>query len=232
MKAFTDNLDGNISAKKIVTSSVLLIVWLIVLLLVKPVTNFENFLYYLVLYVLALLILNIYKRNKIARILLKVLWIPGILIIAFYPFLLAILSVILSFGIVYLITVLIFEVLPVDLFHYHFTKALDIYLEITISSLVVAYFYDKVVGIWDYIFIRRDEHKQLSYKIMNQSRAKFSIYFLYFIALLILNINRLNGQPVFADILEKAILESFGTFLAFERIISNWKMFIEEKSAQ
>lgn len=232
MKEFTKNLSNQLSAKKIVTSIILLIVWLIICFLIHPSSIFEQILYYTVLYILALWMLTIYKRHKAVRFILKILWLPGIFLIAFYPFLLAILSVILSFGIVYLITVLIFEVLPVDLFNYNFTKPLVIYLEITISSLVVAYFYDKVVGIWDYIFITRDEHKQLSYKIMNQSRAKFSLYFLYFIALLVLNVSRLNNHPVIDYTIEKAILESFGTFLAFERIISNWKMFEEEKSLQ
>ena len=227
-----ENNVEKVTGTKVILSSAILIGWVLIFFLFKPVTYLHSSIRFVLLYVLSLLLLNTFKSNKIARALLKILWIPGILIITFYPFLLAVLSVVFSFGIVYLITVIIFEVLPVDLFHYHFTKALNIYLEISISALVVAYFYDKVLSIWDYVFIRRDEHKKLSYKIMNQSRAKFSIYFLYFTALLILNITRLNGQPVFPYILEKAILESFGTFLAFERIISNWKMFMEEKSMQ
>ena len=224
---------GGMSGRKIMMSSALLLLWLIVFFSFSPDTSLRSFVKFVALYIITLLLLTVAKNNKIARVFLKFLWIPGIAAITFYPFFLAILSVVLSYAIVYILTVLMFEVLPVDLFHYHFTKALNIYLEITISSFLVAYFYDKVVGIWDYIFIRRNEHRELSYKIMNQSRAKFSIYFLYFIALLILNITRLNGKPMIESaVIERAILESFGTFLAFERIITNWKLFMEEKSMQ
>ena len=221
--------------KKIVLSVVIVAAGVSIFRYFNPGSYAGSFFRFLFLYITLLLILTVFRKNNVARFFLKILWIPAITIITFYPFLLAILSVVLSYGIAYLIAKIIFEVIPPDLFHYQLTKAAIVYFEITISSLVVAYFYDKVIGIWDYIFFTRssDEHRKLSMKIMNQSRAKFSIYFFYFIAMLILNTTRLNGHPVIESVmLEKAVLESFATFLAFERIISNWKFFIDEKTQQ
>ncbi len=222
------------SNTKIFLSIIVFIVALLVYSRYKPGTYAGVFARFVLLYVLITAFLTIYKRNKVVRFFLKILWLPGVFIITFYPFLLALFSVIFSYGIVYLITVLFFEVLPADLFHYQIAKPVRIFLQITISSVVVAYYYDKLVSVWFYLFFKRNEHhKELSFKIMNQSRAKFSIYFLYFVALLILHTSRLNNTPVVdSELIEKAILESFGTFLAFERVIANWNLFKEEKSHQ
>ncbi len=225
--------DSFFMVKKIIFSALIIAVAIPLFFLFNPATYSGSFFRFFLLYVALLLLFNVFKSNHFARFFLKILLMPGILLITFYPFLLAILSVVLSYGIVYGFAIFLFEIIPTDLFHVHLTKAVIVYFEITISSLVVAYFYDKVIAIGDYIFFRKnnDEHKKLSQKIMNQSRAKFSIYFFYFVALLILNSTRLNGSPVIESLsLEKAILESFGTFLAFERVISNWKFFMEEKA--
>lgn len=228
-------LDGLLFTKKLGGSLLIIALGIPLFLFFNPGTYGGSLSRFVLLYAVLVLVLNFFKSNYIARFFLKILWIPGILLITFYPFLLAILSVVLSYGIVYAVAIFLFEFVPTDLFHLHLSKAVIVYFEITISSLVVAYFYDKVIAIGNYIFFQKnnDEHKKLSQKIMNQSRAKFSIYFFYFVALLILNSTRLNGTPVIESLtLEKAILESFGTFLAFERVISNWKFFMEEKAQQ
>ena len=85
----------------------------------NPGSYAGSFFRFLFLYITLLLILTVFRKNNVARFFLKILWIPAITIITFYPFLLAILSVVLSYGIAYFIAKIIFEVIPPDVFHDH-----------------------------------------------------------------------------------------------------------------
>lgn len=222
-------------AKNVLLTVATATAWLLAYKSLHPVSYVGRTLYWLLLYVLGTAFFALLRHSKLGRFFFTIVSVPAVFFITVFPFLLAAASVVLSYTIIFFLSIVLFRVIPVQLFDYHPTKAVTIYLEITISSIVVAYFYDKVVGLLDYIIVHRGDtsKKRFSLRVLNQSRAKFSIYFLYFIALLVVHTTRFNGTPIIDSVdIEKAILESFGTFLAFERIISNWNLFIEEKGKQ
>lgn len=71
---------------------------------------------------------------------------------------------------------------------------------------------------------KRMEFQQLTDYFLSEHTIKFVIYFSYFLYLLIFNLFTFEEHSLYSSpLIDKAVLQSFITFLALERLISNLK---------
>ncbi|MEO6346859.1 MAG: hypothetical protein ABIO60_03025 [Aquaticitalea sp.] len=71
---------------------------------------------------------------------------------------------------------------------------------------------------------KRFEFKRLTEYFLSEHTIKFIIYFSYFLYLLIFNLYTFQEHSLYASpLMDRAVLQSFITFLALERLISNLK---------
>ncbi|MDK2773295.1 MAG: hypothetical protein KYX68_13905, partial [Flavobacterium sp.] len=65
---------------------------------------------------------------------------------------------------------------------------------------------------------------ELNNYILSENNIRFMIYFLYFLGLIVINFMSLQGTSYYKDInIDKAVLQSFVTFIAFDRVVANLK---------
>jgi hypothetical protein len=72
--------------------------------------------------------------------------------------------------------------------------------------------------------VKRLEFNQLTDYFLSENNIKFIIYFCYFLYLLVFNLFTFQEHSFYSNpLMDRAILQSFITFLALERLISNLK---------
>ncbi len=108
-----------------------------------------------------------------------------------------------------------------------------IYIIVTLS-VITATLLNKQVKYLTYLFspfriyssqkLKKFEFKKLTDYLLSESNIKFIIYLLYFIYLLIVNLFNFQENSFYSSpLIDKAVLQSFITFIALERLIANLK---------
>jgi hypothetical protein len=105
------------------------------------------------------------------------------------------------------------------------TKA---YIFICSSTLLLRSFGNILISLivrWGYKQENKREHINLTLGLINEERIRYLIYLLFFIALLILPFYTFQGQKFsYNRNLPGAILSSFATYIAFDRLFNNWSL--------
>lgn len=71
---------------------------------------------------------------------------------------------------------------------------------------------------------KREEFNKLTEYFLSENNIKFIIYFCYFLYLLIFNLFTFEEHSLYSSpLMDRAVLQSFITFLALERLLSNLK---------
>ncbi|NER15120.1 hypothetical protein GWK08_16820 [Leptobacterium flavescens] len=171
-------------------------------------------------------------KNRIFNIIKIILAVPYLILMFLMPF----------FGFLYAsiygilgplaaITIFIHYV-PEYLFNVDLLFATKLYLVLTIWSIVVVSFSEKimrrVILIQDNDKPNNRKEKQIDFtlSLINNGIIKYIIYLSFFISLVIFSFTRLNQIEIFDNNdLNTAIIQSFVTFIAFDRLIMNKQLF-------
>lgn len=113
------------------------------------------------------------------------------------------------------------------------TTQLHIYIILTFSVIVSTIFNYQIKHIV-YIFspfriyyskkLKKYKFKELTDYLISENNIRFMIYLSYFIYLLIFNIFNLQNQNLYNDpLIDKAVLQSFITFISFDSVLRNFK---------
>ena len=115
-----------------------------------------------------------------------------------------------------------------EIFVYDLKYSTKAYLFITTCAVLTRTLGDwsiKVLVKWNYKDDNMKEHIDLTLSLFNENRIRFLLYAVYFISLPILSVLSSEEIQVFSyDHLSSAILSSFATFIAYERLFSNYSL--------
>lgn len=224
----------------IVTSGILILGLAIgIVYFIDTVLEMRHGIWYISSYVLLALTLFIIERrlkNSTVRRLKRLILLPFTLFIGF-------LSVAMPYFVlqIHLFVYLFFSAIIPILFYRldRFTGFLDltitthIYLIVTFS-VITATLMNRQMKYLTYLFSpmqlyskhvsKRFEFNQLTEYFLSEHTIKFVIYFSYFLYLLIFNLFTFQEHTLYSSpLMDRAVLQSFITFLALERLISNLK---------
>ena len=176
-------------------------------------------------YIASLQLLSLFKKYKIARLLHSVLWIPGLILVSTGPYVQTIGSLVFTYIMILGGTVTLVFILPKETFNYHIEFAAGIYLVLTISSIAATMFSERLIKSWHKA--QNKEYKELSESLslnfFGRSKIRFVIFFFYFILLIMFTFSTLSKMPILKQCnIDVAILQSFATYVAFDRLVSNW----------
>jgi hypothetical protein len=203
----------------------ILITWLISINFSCRNYKIFNILTWLFPYIAILILLSLFKKYKIIRVLYTLLWIPGLILAATGPFIQTIGSLIFTYITILGGTCILVFILPKEVFNYHIVFEAGVYLVLTISSIAATTFSEQLIKNWHNAQNKeyKDFSEKLSLKLFGQNKIRFIIFIFYFILLTIFTFSKLNRISILEQHnLDIAILQSFATYVAFDRVVSNW----------
>jgi hypothetical protein len=210
---------------KAVVIILILITWLISINFSCRNYKIFNILTWLFPYIAILILLSLFKKYKIIRVLYTLLWIPGLILAATGPFIQTIGSLIFTYITILGGTCILVFILPKEVFNYHIVFEAGVYLVLTISSIAATTFSEQLIKNWHNAQNKeyKDFSEKLSLKLFGQNKIRFIIFIFYFILLTIFTFSKLNRISILEQHnLDIAILQSFATYVAFDRVVSNW----------
>jgi hypothetical protein len=180
-------------------------------------------------YISLLLLSSIFKKYKVGKIVHAIISIPAAIVLTIGPLLSAIGSIFIVYIFIFSFSAIIFHKIPALFFNTKVSFANSIYLTLTTTSIIVTSMSDKLIGFWHRLqesdIELRNLQTKIALSILNQKRAKFLTFGIYFILLILTNFYSFNGDSLLGiPKADTAILQSLATFLAFDRLLSNKDM--------
>lgn len=154
-----------------------------------------------------------------------VLMIVGPLFKVFFVFIYAYLMPLALFALFY-------KYVPIYFFNLDLTYASNVYLTLTTTFIFITLFSEKIM-IWSNKIINNDNPEELvnlyhnlGNHLINKQRTRYLIFFGFFLYLIIYSIASLNEIELFnIKNTNVAVMQTFGTYIAFDRLISNRTLF-------
>jgi hypothetical protein len=184
------------------------------------------------LYIVLLMLLSFFSRFKYVRYLQSILLMPWAILNSLGPIIHSAGAIFMVFALSFCLTAVLFIVAPEKLLGWTIEHSAGIFVALTMTSIIVTTFGDRLVSFYHDIQDKDDMklYKEHSLKLLDQSKTRWLIFTLYFVLLIIFNFTSLNKTPLFStDNFEIAILQSFATYVAFDRLFANWNIFKREK---
>lgn len=224
-----------IVASGLIISSVVAVVGYGLDKLIKIKYSYWYFLAYILLCILSFIISGRFK-NKIIKSIFKVTIFP----IKFLSGFITITAPYLVLQIHFFMYLFISSIIPLAFFAFdQFSELIElnttthIYIIVTLS-VITATLLNKQVKYLTYLFspfriyssqkLKKFEFKKLTDYLLSENNIKFIIYLFYFIYLLIVNLFNFQKNSFYSSPeVDKAVLQSFITFIALERLIANLK---------
>lgn len=176
-------------------------------------------------YFSVLILLSIFKKYRAVKFIQTGLFIPMAIILAVGPVLQSSFAILMVFMIICCLSSILVLIAPELLFGWVIENAAAVFVILTVSSIVVTVYGDKLIGYWHNIQDKDDKkkHKELSMIILDQSKTRWLIFAFYFVLLIVFTFASLNNTLLFSlKNIDIAILQSFATYVAFDRLITNW----------
>lgn len=227
--------------KSIIAIIIIVVISIFVLFLVqKYIPKVYSFSILIIYFICSIIIFRVQNKikNKILRGILNVLTFPYFLIYILLTFSVPIFILGINFIIFLIFSSIIpftYKTIDQNFYHINITKYTDLYLCITIPLMTILIFHKYILKIINYINennygkgtnFEKFKINELANYVFDYKTIKFLIYTTYFTFLFIYSIYVINGQHFLTDSKnEKVILQSFISFIAFDRLVSNIKDF-------
>ena len=203
--------------------------------LIKDVSEFKlwgvNWFAYLSLYSGILIFSYTFPKNTFFNFVHLIIAIPYLFLQLFTPFINLFLALIVGFVLPIGTIFLFIEYVPEILLNIDLYFATKLYLSLTLSSIVVVTFGEKLmkylISVQENgrVINRKEKRIEFTLSLVNNGIVKYLIFLLYFFLLLVFSISKFNGITIFeGENINSAILQSFVTFIAFDRLITNKKL--------
>ena len=181
---------------------------------------------YLFGYLLFLCVLSLFNRNRIVKRIHTIVGTPLWVFAAFIPVFSSFSSILMALSIILTISLSLAIGLPVKM-GYPLSLSAHVYLTSTFFAIISTTMADRIIKFYHYLQAKdyRNFSETLALKSLNQQKIKYLLFLLYFFALILFNVNTFIDNPLKADPkVATAILQSFATYLAFDRIIVNFHL--------
>jgi hypothetical protein len=204
-----------------------LVEWLVIPDLDKDILPPTRFLQYFLLYNSIRQFSRVFKYWSYYSILYKMVEFPRmvwpIVIKPYTKMFLGLMMFVCLFGGIYILVREFPKMIGIQL-----TYSTKAYIFICSSTLLLRSFGNILISLivrWGYKQENKREHINLTLGLINEERIRYLIYLLFFIALLILPFYTFQGQKFsYNRNLPGAILSSFATYIAFDRLFNNWSL--------
>ena len=184
-------------------------------------TEFEFF-SYILFYTALNMILMPLARFRWLKIPIIIILLPFHLLILVVELLTPITNWIITIIIVSGIIVIMTNHLP-DYLGLHFSPAIKAYLGITLISIILSLYGNKLYEFWLKLGDEKKNYLKVGLRIHNEKRTRFMIFVLYFVMIVVSTLLNLFEKQIFKiERLDYAILQSFATYVAFDRIITTY----------
>jgi hypothetical protein len=194
---------------------------------------FYCFIGYILVCLIALIIQKIFK-NKIVDIITEIIYIPAKILVSVGAFVIPFTTVFVHLLYYIMISFVIPIILIQGLKHFEFltflTETTIFFIQISISvfsSVLFNYQIRQLIYLISPARIKTSkkikpyELDKLTDYLISEKNIRFSIYILYFILLIAINISDFQGVSLTeVPTFDKAILQSFIAFIAFDRVLS------------
>lgn len=184
------------------------------------------------LYAAFLLLLSVLIKYRTIKLLYLVFNIPVRIILITGPIVQILGAFIFTYiSIIGILTV--FILLSQEWFNYKLNFLAGTYLVLTLTSVVATSFGNRMIKSWHYAQDRlyREGVQNFSLLLFGQEKIRYLLFALYFILLIIFTFSNLNRMPIFnkpgVDI---AVLQSFATYVAYDRLVTNWSSFLKKSN--
>ena len=210
-----------------------LIVFGFITILISLYINKSNSIYgYILTYVGVVSVTVTIPDWKFLRAIKSIILIPaGVLMIigplfkVFFVFIYAYLMPLALFALFY-------KYVPIYFFNVDLTYASNVYLTLTTTFIFTTLFSEKIM-IWSNKIINNENPEELvnlyhnlGNQLINKQRTRYLIFFGFFLYLIIYSIASLNEIELFnIENTNVAVMQTFGTYIAFDRLISNRTLF-------
>ncbi len=180
---------------------------------------------WLFLYLTVLVFLSIFEKKYFIRQIYSFFTVPFYFLLGIAPIIYSLGAIFFAFIFTLLVTTILLIQLPAMIFNYTVQAPAFIYILLSITSIIITTFGNNIIQKWHNFHYRNDKelHHNLSIKIFDQRKSRYMIFMIYFFLLIIFNLATFNNRPILRDEnLATAILQSFATYIAFDRLITNW----------
>jgi len=179
-----------------------------------------KFVSYLIFYAAITSFLVLFFDIKWLRIPILIVTAPFLLIIFFFrvltPFFTWIVSQFFAISIILFLTIKIPE-----FFDYNLAVATKSYLALTLIAIVLTQFGNRIFVFWNSFYESNKIYQSIGIQIYNQKRTRFIIFVCYFLLLILTTFYNLSESQFFEIArIDYAVLQSFATYIAFDRILS------------
>uniref|UniRef100_UPI00404A9795 hypothetical protein n=1 Tax=Flavobacterium sp. TaxID=239 RepID=UPI00404A9795 len=184
-----------------------------------------SFIKWLFVYISILMMLSIFNKYKAIKLIQSILWLPIEIILIFAPLFFSLNGIFMAYIIALCLSILLFILIPLYFFELKMQQSAMIYIILTSTSIIISTIGNKIIEFWHYVNNKteKEKHLKLSLSILNQKKSRYLIFIIYFVLLIIFNFASFNNTPVFNnEKLTATILQSFATFIAFDRLYTNW----------
>lgn len=185
-----------------------------------------------IIYLFAWITAYFFRKTTIGKYLHFILSIPAAFILYAGDYAIALGAVLFTSAVVLMLSVYAFGIIPNKILGISINDATTLYLSLTFSSIIMTSFGDTLVNFWHYIQSpdERSKLSNLSTRILDQRKIRYVLFFCYFIVLLFLNYCVLNQIEIFlTPKMDTAILQAFATYVAYDRLASNWNAIMNTK---
>lgn len=194
----------------------------------NPFEIYQGILAIVMGYFSMIIIISFLPNNKIFNPLKFIIELPVVLITLLLPLFTTTMHFLIGFVIPLGIISLIFDLIPNEISGYNLNKEVSLYLILTIFSIYLVSFSEWLIKQWSKIEkndkgeSRTTAELELTKSFFGQERIRFVIYLLFLVALVATSLTDLLNTSIFGNNnVDKAVLKSFLTFLAYERVVSN-----------
>jgi hypothetical protein len=132
-----------------------------------------------------------------------------------------------------MIITIFLKFIPKNVFNIDLSYSANAYLALTFSLIFVTIFCEKFIIFFNKIINNDnpeelvDNYSNLTLHLINKARTKYLIFFSFFCYIIIYSVSSLNNTEIFEmKNTNVAIMQTFGTYIAFDRLISNKNLFI------
>ncbi|MDB5228286.1 MAG: hypothetical protein JWN78_2479 [Bacteroidota bacterium] len=170
-----------------------------------------------------------YFDNRITKIIFYTVCFPALILFVISKILLPLLGVQMYLFFYVIGCILIpASLLKLNNFFHWFTltNATSTYILISSGCIIAIVLHEQLSKVILYLTskIQNETYKDIIDYLISEKNIKFVIYLAYLIFLAVYNVNNLEGSSFYnSPELDKAVLQSFITFLAFERVLINFK---------
>lgn len=177
-----------------------------------------------------LLIINYFIKSKILKRIVKIILYPSMIFILIFtiliPFLFLFVHLFFYLAFSFIIPEAIFRIIEYCDLNLDISQSSIIYLKLTFSVFIAVLFNYQIRKIIYFISpikfsLKSFEIDKLSDYLLSENNIRFIIYSLYVVLLITINFKNFENLSISENLLtDKAILQSFVTFIAFERALT------------